>query len=307
MLSQNGPAGGLDSIKSNYPQLSLDVVVFDPHGRPVTNLDRSDFELLEDGIPQKIGSFTPADAPYNILLLLDCTDGTRDRLSLLTGAVAQFTNQLRPGDRVEIAVFGSEVHVVLDWNSDRSAQIHFDDSPICRKSDLYGALDWSAKEVRKVSGRRSVVVFSNGNPTEIPRQEMQMNGIKVQRIVPPAKDTEFQRILKVARDGGAPFYIIAVDTDFNPGNQNAGPLQDLQRVRERVEQLAEVSGGRIIFPRESSEVVPLFLEIGRELGASYSLMFTPQHAGDGNYHMIDVRVRDENYHVQLARKGYTAN
>jgi VWFA-related protein len=307
MLSQNGPGGGLASIKTDNPQLSVDVAVFDPHGRAILNLNRSDFELLEDGIPQKISGFTPVDVPYNILLLFDCRESTRDRLSLLTGAIARFTDQLRPGDRMEIAVFGSEVHVVLDWNSVRSGEIHIDNSPACKSTDLYGALDWSAKEVLKVSGRRSVVVFSNGYQTEIPRQEMQMNGIKVQRIVPPAKDVEFQKILKVTRDGGTPFYFIAVDTDFNPGSHDAGPLQDLQQERARVEQLAEVSGGRIVFPRESSEVVPLFLEIGRELGAFYSLTFMPQHSHDGNYHTIDVQVRDENYHVQLARKGYTAN
>ena len=307
MLSQNGRIGSPDSNGKDHPQLSLDVAVFDFHGRAVTNLKRSDFDLLEDGVPQKISSFTPVDTPYNVLLLIDCRDGMRDRLSLLTGALSRFTNELRPGDRMEIAVFGSEVHVVLDWNSERSGEIHLGDNPVCKNTDLYGALDWSTKEVLKVSGRRSVIVFSNGYQTEIHRQEMQVNGVKVQQIVPPVKDTEFQRILKNAREGGTPFYFIAVDTDFNPGSQDAGSVQDLQQLRARVEQVAEVSGGRIVFPRESSEVVPLFLQIGRELGAFYSLSFTPQHNRDNNYHTIDVRVRDENYLVQPARKGYTAN
>ena len=299
MLSQNGP--------DRNPQLSVDVAVFDPHGRAVTNLNRSDFELLEDRVPQKIGSFTSVEKPYNILLLLDCRDETQDRLSLLTGALAQFTDQLRPGDRMEIAVFGSDVHVVLDWNSDRRGGIHVADNAVCKNTDLYAALDWSTKEVLKVPGRGSVVVFSNGYQTGIRRQEISVNGIKLQRIVPAAEDAEFQRLLKMAREGGTPFYFVSVDTDFNPGSRNSDPLQDLQERRARVEQLAEASGGRIVFPRESSEVVPLFLQIARELGAFYSLTFTPQHTHDGSYHTIDVRVRDENYHIQLARKGYTAN
>jgi VWFA-related protein len=307
MISQNGRIGGPDSVGKDYSELSLDVTVFDPHGRAVTNLNRSDFELLEDGVPQKIGSFTPVDTLYNVLLLFDCRDDTRDRLSLLTGALARFKNELRPGDRMEIAVFGSEVHVVLDWNSERSGEIHIGENPICKNTDLYGALDWSMKEILKVTGRRSVIVFSNGYQSEIHRQEMQVNGVKVERIVPPIKDTPFQRILKKARESGTPFYFIAVDTDFNPGSQAADSVQDLQQLRARVEQLAEVSGGRVGFPRESSEVVPLFLQIGRELGASYSLSFTPQHTRDSNYHTINVRVRGENYIVQPSRKGYTAN
>jgi VWFA-related protein len=307
MVSQNSPVGNPDSTQSDKTSLSLDVAVFDPHGRAVTNLNRSDFDVLEDGIPQKITSFTSADTPYNILLLLDCRAETRDRLNLLTAAVARFSNQLRPEDRLEIAIFGSGVQVVLDWNSGRSGGIKISDNPICKKSDLYGAMDWSAKEVHKVSGRRSVVVFSNGYQTEVRREEIPLNGTNVQRIVPPEKDTEFQKILKVIREAGAPSYFIAVDTDINPASHDANSLQDLQQQRARVEQLAEASTARTVYPRESSEIVPLFLQIGRELGASYSLAFIPQHSRDGNYHTVDVQVRNQNYIVALARQGYTAN
>jgi VWFA-related protein len=37
----------------------VDVVVRDKRGQPVRDLSVSDFEVLEDGVPQKIGSFTP--------------------------------------------------------------------------------------------------------------------------------------------------------------------------------------------------------------------------------------------------------
>ncbi|HET9129610.1 MAG TPA: hypothetical protein VFO86_01615, partial [Terriglobia bacterium] len=258
MVSQNSPVGGLDSAKTDKPQLSLDVAVFDPHGNTVSNLDRSDFVLLDDGVPQKITSFTPAVSPYGVLLLLDCSDETRDRLNLLAEAFARFRNQLRPEDQTEIAIFGSEVRVVREWSAEGNPKIHIGDNPICMNTDLYKALEWSTKEIRKVSGRQSVVVLSNGHQTEIRREEMQVNGMNVQRIVPAEKDTEFQKILKLTRETGAPFYFIAVDTDFNPGSHDAGPVQDLQQLRARVEQLAEVSGGRIVYPRESSEVVPLF-------------------------------------------------
>src|SRR3954463_5942995 len=90
MVSQNDPGGTVDLGKINNSPLSLDVSVFDPHGRAVTNLKRTDFALLEDGIPQKISGFTPADTPYNILFLFDCREGTRDRLSLLTEALTPF-------------------------------------------------------------------------------------------------------------------------------------------------------------------------------------------------------------------------
>jgi hypothetical protein len=40
----------------------VDVVVWDKRGQPVRDLTLSDFEVLEDGVPQKIDSFTPVFA-----------------------------------------------------------------------------------------------------------------------------------------------------------------------------------------------------------------------------------------------------
>jgi Ca-activated chloride channel homolog len=305
--SQNGPGTGAPPARKDTPAISVDVAVFDAHGKVVADLNRHDFEVLEDGKPQTIRAFTAASAPYNVLVLLDCGESTRDRLLLLTNAISRFVNQLRPGDRVEVAAFDSEVHVLLDWTAARNQEIQFDDKLICKNTDLYGALNWSLKEIRKVADRRGVVVFSNGFQSEIARQEVDVNGSAVKRIVPPAKDAAFQKLLKKVREGGSPFYFVAVDTDLNPGTRNTTPVQDLQQVRARAEQLAAVSGGRIVFPRESSEVVPLFLQIGRELGSSYSLTFSPQRPADSTYRTIDVRVRGENHLVQQSRRGYTAS
>jgi hypothetical protein len=100
---------------------------------------------------------------------------------------------------------------------------------------------------------------------------------------------------------------VAVDTDLNPGLEYAGPVPDLQQVRARLELLANGSGGKIVYPKSTKDVVPLFLDIGRELGSAYSLAYTPLRAKDGKYHTIDVRVHGENYKVEQSRKGYTAN
>src|SRR6187401_2698500 len=140
--SQNGPGTGANSIGKDTPTISLDVAVFDVHGKVVADLNRHDFEVLENGKPQTIRTFTPAEAPYNVLVLLDCRESTRDRLLLLTNAMSRFVHQLRPGDRVEIAAFDSEVHVLLDWTAVREDEIHFDDKLICKSTDLYGALNW---------------------------------------------------------------------------------------------------------------------------------------------------------------------
>jgi VWFA-related protein len=49
-------AGGVsDGVRA----VLVDVVVRDRRGQPVRDLSQADFEVLEDGVPQKLGSFTP--------------------------------------------------------------------------------------------------------------------------------------------------------------------------------------------------------------------------------------------------------
>lgn len=306
-LSQDTPSRAPDAIRMDVRLVSVDVTVVDAQGRSVPDRTREDFEILEDGIPQTIRNFSPVDSPYNVLFLLDCSESTRDRLKLLVDTMEQFVGQLRASDRIAVAAFGSRVHTLLDWSSDKKRKINFVDDPICRSTDFYSALDWSVRKLRDVSGRRGVVVFSDGFHTEVARKEVVVNGTRVLRVIPPKDDREFQRVASRVREAGSPFYFIAVDTDLNPGPSYAGPVPDLQQIRARLEQLADESGGQIVFPKTAKDVAPLFLQIARELGTSYSLAYTPPHARDGGYHSIVVRVRGVSYQVHQSRKGYTGD
>src|SRR4051812_12940211 len=46
-------------VRDGVTAVLVDVVVRDKRGQPVHDLTRADFELLEDGVPQSIGAFTP--------------------------------------------------------------------------------------------------------------------------------------------------------------------------------------------------------------------------------------------------------
>ena len=49
-------AGG---VSEGVRAVLVDVVVRDRRGLPIRDLSQGDFELLENGVPQKLGSFTP--------------------------------------------------------------------------------------------------------------------------------------------------------------------------------------------------------------------------------------------------------
>src|SRR5207244_10948622 len=97
----------------------------------------------------------------------------------------------------------------------------------------------------------------------------------------------YQRVLKVARTQHIPVYIIAFNTDRNLESNTRGadeyqrlqivfpqssvPERYLAGVRARMEGLAEASAGRILYPKQIEEIVPLYQQIGREIGTSYTI------------------------------------
>jgi VWFA-related protein len=165
------------------------------------------------------------------------------------------------------------------------------------------------------NGRKGVVVFTDGVQTVgIQRKKTDVGGFQIQRIEDSRDDAGFQNVLKKIRNRDVVFYFIAVNTDLNPTQVDVRlspsteytplAIYNLQQVRSRMQQIAEVSGGRVAFPGKPSDVVPLYERISRELGTSFSLSYTPQPKATGKYHRIEVKVRGEGMLVRQSRDGY---
>jgi VWFA-related protein len=295
------------TLRVDVPLVPVDFTVTDSQGQSVTDLTRNEFTVFDNGELRQVQAFAPVDTPFNIVLMLDCSDSTHDRMGMLVSAMTRFTDQLRSQDRSLLAVFGTEVHTIMDWNADKRISIDVPDSPICHGTNFYDALDWSERKLEGVTGRRGIIVFSDGQDSKVARKESEIDGVRVRRITPPLEDRDFIRTLRTVRHGRASLYFVAVDTDLNPGPDYAGSIPDLQQVRARMELLASASGGRIVFPNKTAEVVPLFLQIGRDLGTSYSLAFAPSKSKDSKPHHIEIRARNPEYVIHQSRETYTNN
>ena len=290
--------------------VTLDVVVSDSAGRPVTTLTRDDFEILEDGKPQPIRHFASVESPYSVLLLFDCSTSTQPLWPFLVESMNRFTAKLRPQDNVAVAQFGGTYKTLLNWKSRGTGKMDVEVQPndrSCNNTDFYGAVGQALSELRKPQGRKGAVILTDGVHNGIPIQR------NVNRRADSVDDAGFQRVLRSVRESDVVVYFVAVNTDLNPvgglgstGAFNPEGIYDMLQVRSRMEQLAEVSGGRMTYPKEPGDVVPLFEQIGRELGTSYGLGWQPPNPKSGTYRKVEVRVRDKSLHVQQSRAGYEA-
>jgi hypothetical protein len=71
--------------------------------------------------------------------------------------------------------------------------------------------------------------------------------------------------------------------------------------------LAEVSGGRVLYPQRLEDIVPLYQQIGAELGTSYTLGYISSNTVVGGaFRKIEVRARDGGLRLTQSRNGYNA-
>jgi Ca-activated chloride channel family protein len=311
------------TLRVDVPFVSVDVTVQDDRGKVVDDLSRESFELYEDGIPQEIRYFSPVSTPYNIFLLFDRSGSTQDKWPLMQRAVAGFIATLRPQDHIAIAAFDSELQRELAWTNDRQkALLALPQLILPRRiggTDFYGAVERTLRnEFRKTADRRALIVLTDGRDTSIYRELMLTN-----RLPEPEEDHRYQRVLKLARNQHIPIYVIAFNTDRNLESNILGadeyqrlqiifphssvPERYLVGVRARMEELAEVSAGRILFPREIEEIVPLYQQIGRDIGTSYTIGYVSSNIQKNpSFRRVEVRTKNGSFHVTQSRNGYYA-
>jgi len=74
-----------------------------------------------------------------------------------------------------------------------------------------------------------------------------------------------------------------------------------------MEEMAEVSGGRVLFPDRLEDIVPLYQQIGAELRTSYTLGYVSSNPSiDDSFRRIEIRGRREGLRLTQSRTGYYA-
>ena len=209
------------------PLVSVDVAVLDPGGRPLTSLTQEDFLILEDGQPRDIKNFSSVETPYHVLALFDCTGSTREAWPFLFRSLNGFLGSLRQQDRVAVLAFGAGTSTILDWTARATEPLNVQmrlSGPLCDQTNFYGALAEVAAKMREVSGRKGVIVFTDGIHGGIPAKPVKVGEVTLTRFVNPSEDPAFVSVRRTIERGDTVFYFIAVNSDLSPSNVDAGNL-----------------------------------------------------------------------------------
>jgi VWFA-related protein len=214
----------------------------------------------------------------------------------MVDAANRVLQALRLDDQVAIATFTVGVTKLLDWRTRRGPSLQMTMPPGGGGTALYRALEWTAHELDRVSGRKGVLVMTDGLD-----ETLSMPKLNLPKGSPPYsyEEAAFQMARVAMEQSGAPFYFVAV--------RPAGPESIISRARQRMSELADRSGGRVVYTETIADVAVLYERLARELGSSYSLAYaTTRPQKDGTYRRIEVKVKNPQLRVSQSRAGYYA-
>ena len=160
------PQVSQDSVRVRVNLVNVPVSVVDRHRRPVTGLHRDDFSLMEDGHPEAIRVFqATAVHPLSMVMAIDTSVSVRTDLPFAKQAAADLAaSLLGHDDRVELLGFAGDVTQVVPFTSNLHAFDHalrtlHGDGPTA----LYAAIARAANDLASRSGRKVIVVVSDGS------------------------------------------------------------------------------------------------------------------------------------------------
>lgn len=329
-----------DVIKVDTTLVTLPVSVMDRDGKYIPNLRKEDFRLWEDGTEQTVAFFSAVDKPFSVVLMLDTSGSTRFKIEEIQDAAITFVNQLRSDDRVMVVSFDEEIRVLADFTSDRSRL-----RDAIRRirtgggTRLYDAVDLVInQQLSRVSGRKAVVLFTDGVDTTSKRASYDSNLRDAEELDALVYPVQYDTYSDMSGGGGggsnwpgsggststAGTVIGILGSILNQGgNRNGGGIgngrggsgrggrgtgQHEYGVASRyLHDIAERTGARTYEADSNHSLSSAFANIADELRRQYSLGYYPKNpASAGQRRQIKVRVNQPNLAVRT-RDTYVFN
>jgi Ca-activated chloride channel family protein len=258
--------------------------VKDRAGALVGSLEKSDFTVRDNGVPQQISVFErQTDQPLSVALLIDNSGSTAKDLKYETDSLTRFLRAIlregNPEDAVSLYSFNWEIVKLNGFT--RNVQ------PVERSlralrgeagTALYDAILLASRDIEDRPGRKILVIVTDGGDT--------------------VSHSDFARATEAAQLADAVIYPVLVIPIKNDAGRNSGGENALTTLAER-------TGGRVFEPSLGAALDQAFEQILRDLRTQYLIGFYPHGLPPTKerFHTLDVGVSSADFSV-TARNGY---
>lgn len=270
------------TFRSGTQLVSLFVTVTDLQRRLVPDLLQEDFEVLDNGKPQPIVFFDNQPQPITVVVMLDTSGSMTGAIKFLRQAAEQFLIRLHPDDRGMVGAFNDKIEFgSAEFTSDRDDLVAaMKELDYGNSTRLYDGIAASLDQLDGVSGRRVILVFTDGEDT--------------------ASKVGQGSVIERARNDEVMVYSIGLESEYFNGARMVRGKPD-----GALRKIADETGGGYFELEKTADLAPTFTRVAQELHSQYVVGFTPSQL-DSKVHKLVVRVKQAGM-TGRARRSYLAD
>jgi Ca-activated chloride channel family protein len=282
------PCQDLPKFKADSTLVLIPVSVTDRSNRFVLGLHKDDFQILEDGVEQKVVNLSGEEAPLSVGLLYDRSGSMGDKQRTSREAAAQFLRTMNTSDEAFLVDFADEANVAQGFTS-RPQELDLKLS-LLQTGGLTALLDAVHLGLHEMSEahnpRKALLIVSDGGDNHSRYTAKEIQGL--------------------VREADVQIYAMGV---FEPSFGRSLSTEEVSGPRLLAE-IAEQTGGRAFSATSGSDLPGVATRIGIELRNQYVLAYQPSNqAKDGKYRRVEVKVKPQHGLPELKvhwRLGYYA-
>lgn len=272
------------TIKVDVSMVVLHATVETRKGTPVSGLTQSNFQVYEDGVPQKITFFSHEDIPVTVGLVIDNSGSMSPKNQEVIEAALAFVHSSNPQDQMFVVSFNEHVRFALPagmlFTDQRSAlEVALSRYHPDGQTALYDALAAALDHLKKGNRDKKVLILVSDGADNASKHRL----------------TEIE---VAAGKSNTIIYTIGLYDQDDP-DKNPGVLK----------QLAKTTGGECFLPESIAEIVPICERVAHDIRNQYTVAYVPTNdRQDGTHRVVQMKAEAPGRGglVVRTRSGYDA-
>lgn len=264
-------------------------------------LQQKDFVVLEDGIPQEVTFFAAADAPFDLVLLLDLSGSNSKNLKMIRNSAKRFIDAARDVDRIALVTFTDQPALYSTFTLDRrklKKSIDQMDEAV-GGTNFWDSLDWVLRDLiahgSSGSRRSAVVVMTDGIDNALPD------------VPGPGSQIPFSKLIEDIRDSETIIFPIYLDTEEENVKRYHVPRAAYAQAREELGQIAQTCGTTLYHASKLKDLDSVYPQVVRDLSTVYSIGYRPTNKTlDGKWRTVEVQLLNRPALLARTKRGYHA-
>lgn len=153
----------IESVKVQTNLVTVPIIVSDRNDIYLPDMRQEEFSIEENGVKQDIAFFANVTQPFHVVLMIDTSGSTQEKLGQIRRAATTFVDQLQSQDRVKLISFDDQIRDYGAFTNDRQAIR----GAIARMqpgqgTKLYDAMFRAIRSLQPITGRMAIVIFTDG-------------------------------------------------------------------------------------------------------------------------------------------------